>query len=166
MEAHEEPMFLVDRTAGRLARWLRVLGFDVDYADTCEVSAIARWGRRTGRTVLTRNRELAERMGASSILIMDEHLTGQLRQVVEQVGVDACKPFTRCNICNARLKPVPRDSISGRVPDYVYSNHERFSTCPVCGRYYWHGTHWESMNRKVNAILEGVGDGDTGDQDD
>ena len=159
MEADPNPRLLVDRTAGKLARWLRVLGLDVEYAATCEPAIITRLARQSGRRVVTRNLVLAERLGPGALLLRSEHLARQLRQVVAQVGADKCATFSRCNACNARLVEVPKASVKGRVPAYVYVNHEVFSTCPVCGRYYWQGTHWQHMLTVVKAAMEDKGDG-------
>jgi uncharacterized protein with PIN domain len=153
------PRFLVDRTAGRLARWLRILGFDVEYVATCESRAIANLARQSQRRTVTRNRGLAERLGAESILLESEHLEDQLRQVVETVGREACDPFSRCNVCNAELVDVDKDRVRGRVPEFVYAHHDDFSVCPACGRYYWRGTHWDRMAERIKQIVEERGDG-------
>jgi uncharacterized protein with PIN domain len=92
--------------------------------------------------------------------LISEHLADQVRQVVDKVGSDECAPFSRCNTCNAVLIPVARDSVKGRVPVYVYEHHDRFSMCPVCGRYYWRGTHWHIMERKIEEMMGGTHDGD------
>ncbi len=149
------PGFLVDSTAGKLARWLRILGFDVEYVAGCDPPAVARLARQSGRTVLTRSGEVAARMGGASILIVSEHLRGQLGQVLESVGPDTCRPFTRCNICNAELERVEKKTVRGRVPEFVYETQESFSSCPKCGRYFWHGTHWANMLEQVRQIVEG-----------
>jgi uncharacterized protein with PIN domain len=151
---------LVDRTAGRLARWLRVLGLDTEYMATCDTSAIARRARQEGRQAVTRNRALCERLGGDCILLASELLDDQIRQVVGVVGIESLSPFSRCNACNERLSHVPKESVRGRVPAYVYENHEGFSVCPACGRYYWRGTHWSIMNREIERILGGTLNGD------
>jgi hypothetical protein len=147
--------FIVDRTAGRLARWLRILGLDVEYLSTCDPSTIAKRTRQSGKIAITRNRDLAARLKESSMLLRSEHLRDQIEQVLQAVGPQNCEPFSRCNICNARLEPVRKELVRGRVPAYVYSHHDKFSVCPVCGRYYWKGTHWDSMAREIENIVGG-----------
>jgi uncharacterized protein with PIN domain len=159
MKAQNELRFLVDRTAGKLARWLRILGFDVEYLATCDPASIARQARQSGRRVITRNRRLAERLGTDAIVLESQHLEGQMRQVVARVGPGRCKPFSRCNVCNAGLVGVEKERVKGRVPEYVYSNQEDFSVCPVCGRYYWQGTHWRNMAEEIARIVEVRSDG-------
>ena len=150
----------MDRTAGRLARWLRILGLDTEYIATCDASAIARRARQSGRKVITRNRGLSERLGGNGILLASEHLEEQIGQVVRDVGRVNLAPFSRCNACNEKLMPVSKRSVKGRVPVYVYEHHERFSVCPVCGRYYWQGTHWNIMRQEIERILGGMRDED------
>jgi uncharacterized protein with PIN domain len=152
--------FLVDKTAGRLARWLRILGLDTEYIDTCDVSAIVRRARHCGRTVITRNHSVVDRLGGTGLMLESDRIDEQIGQVVEKVGYASLAPFSRCNTCNRRLVPVARQSVRGRVPAYVYRTHERFSMCPVCGRYYWQGTHWNSMHRRIESITGGIGNGD------
>jgi hypothetical protein len=149
------PRFLVDGTAGKLARWLRVLGFDAVYAAHCEAPAIARLARQSGRMVLTRNTEVAGRLANKAILLESEHLRGQLEQVIDSVGKDACRPFSRCNVCNRKLERVEKEAVRGRVPEFVYATQEAFSCCPECGRYFWHGTHYANMLEQVRIIVEG-----------
>jgi len=149
------PRFLVDGTAGKLARWLRVLGFDVAYISECETPAVVRLARQSDRIALTRNTEVAGRLGAASILLESESLRGQLRQVVAIVGPDACRPFSRCNVCNEKLERVEKRTVRGRVPEFVYATQDYFSSCPECGRYFWHGTHYNNMLEQVRLIVEG-----------
>lgn len=156
MEASDELRFLVDRTAGKLARWLRILGLDVEYAATCDPAAISKTARQSGRLAVTRNRSLAERLGTGAILLKSEHLKEQVRQVVRCAGADRCSPFSRCNVCNARLGRVEKRLVEGRVPRYVYANHDDFAVCPVCGRYYWQGTHWRHMVSEVRQLMGGT----------
>ena len=155
------PRLLVDRTAGRLARWLRILGLDVEYVATCDPSVLAREARQSGRRVLTRSRVLAERLGGGALLLADDDLAAQVRQVVGEIGPAECDAFSRCNLCNAKLAEVPRESVEGRVPAYVFENHDRFAACPVCGRYFWQGTHWRHMLGEIESILREKPQGET-----
>lgn len=154
MGANPEPRLLVDSTAGRLARWLRLLGFDAEYAGVVGESALARLARQSGRMIVTRNRRLAERLGEQAIHLASQRLPDQLRQVVGGTHGPPPVAFSRCNVCNARLVEIPKESLAGRVPAYVYSHHDKFSACPVCGRYYWQGTHYRHMLGEIKSVLE------------
>jgi uncharacterized protein with PIN domain len=151
---------LVDKTAGRLVRWLRILGLDAEYAATCEAAEITRLARQSGRVVITRNRAVTSRLKGRSLLLESEHLGDQIRQVVAWIGWERCDPFSRCSVCNVALVAVPKESLEGRVPEYVYRHHDRFAACPVCGRYYWRGTHCEAMQREIDSLTGGGHNGD------
>lgn len=146
---------LVDRTAGKLARWLRILGLDTDYIATCDISPIVKLARRSGRKVVSRNAVLVKRMGSEGILLESDALEEQIRQVVRTLGEENLAPFSRCSVCNAELERVRKEAVRGRIPRYVYENHDDFAICPACGRYYWQGTHWRKMKRKVEKITGG-----------
>jgi uncharacterized protein with PIN domain len=145
---------LVDGTAGRLVRWLRILGLDAEYVPACDQAWIARLARQTGRRVVTRSRSLADRLEPDAILLASDDVELQLSQVVAAIGADKCEVFSRCSLCNARIAEVAKESVRGRVPAYVFANQEKFSVCTVCGRYYWQGTHWQHMLDRVNTILK------------
>jgi uncharacterized protein with PIN domain len=159
MVTNLEPRLLVDSTAGRLARWLRILGIDAEYAANLEPSALARLTRQSGRRIVTRSRRLAERLGPGAIHLASERLEEQLRQVLDETGCAKSSAFSRCNVCNEKLVEVPKERLAGRVPAYVYNHHDRFSVCAVCGRYYWQGTHCRHMLEAIKAVLEGKHDG-------
>lgn len=148
-----EAKFLVDRTAGKLGRWLRILGFDVEYVPTCEVAEITRRARISRRVALTRTKAVAQRLGEGAILLESDSLEQQIRQILRIYGWESCNPFSRCSVCNTELVTVDKEAVKGRVPEYVYQNHNEFSVCTTCGRYYWRGTHWQEMSRKINDLI-------------
>ncbi|HVP58776.1 MAG TPA: Mut7-C RNAse domain-containing protein [bacterium] len=159
MVTNREPRLLVDSTAGRLARWLRILGFDTEYVAASEPSRLVRLSRQSGRRIVTRSERLARRLGPQAIHLASEHLPEQLRQVIGQTGCWKRRLFSRCNICNVALIEIPKEHLAGRIPVYVYNHHDRFSACPVCGRYYWQGTHYQYMLEAIERALEGKNDG-------
>lgn len=146
--------FLVDRTAGKLARWLRILGLDTDYVATCDIPPIVKLARQSGRTVVTRNPRLLDRLG-EGILLESDALDEQVRQVVRTVGEGNLALFSRCSVCNVELENVDKETVKGRIPEYVYNNHDEFAICPACGRYYWRGTHWEKMKQDIEKMVGG-----------
>ena len=164
MEEDGALRFVVDGTAGRLARWLRILGFDVEYVAACEPSIVAGIARRSGRKAITRSAGLLQRLGSDCILLVSERLDDQIRQFLKEAGTETCDLFSRCNVCNAKLERIDKQQVRGRVPEYVYLNHDRFSACPVCGRYYWQGTHWKRMLEEIERItggqINGAAEGD------
>ena len=151
----EEPLrLLADGMLGRLARWLRLLGYDTAYENDADDLELARRARAEGRVLLTRDRALAARRGLRTLLIKSEVLEEQVRQVREALGPPPDPALSRCSLCNLPLEPATREEVADRVPPYVLRTHERFRTCPGCGRVYWEGTHLERMRRQMEAFSD------------
>lgn len=132
---------------GRLAKWLRILGYDTLYVPSLDDGKLARIARAEGRVLLTRDTQLIKRRGIESLFIYSDDFLEQLRQVVGDLNLNVDNSFTRCPVCNQVLRGIDREDVRERVPPYVFKNQERFSLCPDCGKIYWRGTHWERMRR-------------------
>ena len=143
---------LVEPELRRLARWLRLLGFD----------APDETGRRkqppAGDFLLTRRRAL--RGGAGVVLLEDDHLAGQLQAVLSALGgvPDKSAWFTRCVDCNLKVGPVDRAELSLLVPEHVLYTAPSFSRCPGCGRVFWPGSHGERAERLLKDMLANSGE--------
>lgn len=145
MEVQNPPRFVVDAMLGRLARWLRVLGYDTLYFPDGEDAALARRALAEDRILLTRDVELARRRGLRVILISDDRVDNQLREVVRLIPLDAGQAFSRCLDCNIPLAELDRAQARDLVPPYVFATQTRFRRCPRCAKVYWRGTHWAHM---------------------
>jgi uncharacterized protein with PIN domain len=143
------PKLLVDGMLGRLARWLRILGYDTTYDPQVDDNELVRRARAEGRWLLTRDHELAGRPGVHSLLIDSEHLATQIAQVRSRVGPTKAGPFSRCPVCNASLVEASTQEVRGRVPPFVLHSHSRFRRCPSCDRIYWPGSHWRRMRERL-----------------
>ena len=151
--------FIVDANVGRLARWLRIMGYDALFVPGVEDADLVRLALVEGRAILTRDRLVMRRRAiasgrVSALLIGGDRLGEQLRQVVEAYGLDSSGGFSRCVECNEPLAAVKRESARGRVPAYVFATQETFVECPSCTRLYWRGTHWRNMVREL-AVMGG-----------
>ena len=109
------------------------------------------------RVLLTRDRDLMKRRVIQSgvvraVLIRDDEVTAQLRQVFAELGLDLERSLTRCIECNSELQPRLPAGVAERVPPYVRSTQSTYSECPTCGRVYWAGTHW----RRMREVLAGL----------
>jgi uncharacterized protein with PIN domain len=151
------PRFAVDAMLGRLARWLRLLGFDVRYAPDVADADLVRAALEEARWILTRDRALPEEWRVPRVhLVAAEAPLDQLREVVDAFDLAArAAPFARCTRCNALLEPLAPEAAAGRVPPRVHAAHERFWHCPGCGRIYWAGSHVERMRRTLDRVLGG-----------
>jgi hypothetical protein len=140
---------------GTLAKWLRILGYDTCFDADMDDHQLVRLARAEDRVLLTRDRELAQRPGLKSVLLISESLEGQVSQVLAELHLEPDRAFSRCPVCNEPLTEVDREVARDRVPAYVARTHERFSMCPACQRIYWRGTHWQQMDEQLARILEG-----------
>jgi uncharacterized protein with PIN domain len=145
--------FAVDRTLGRLARWLRVLGHDVAYGAHLGGPAILTCARRERRLLLTRNTRLCRSAEAPPhLLVTSNDFRQQLREVAAAVPLATGARFRRCLRCNRLLEDVPRQAAAGRVPPFVWETTAHFLGCPHCGRLYWPATHRDHMQRELAAL--------------
>jgi uncharacterized protein len=148
------PRFLADHMVGRLATWLRVLGYDTEYAGKLDDAAIAGQAQREDRIVLTRDRELARRKNIRALLICSEKIDEQLVEVLTAGAGPIEGGEARCPVCNGELADLPKAEAAERVPPYVRQTQERFWLCRRCGRIYWQGTHWEAIQKRLEAVRQ------------
>ena len=151
------PRFLADCNVGRLARWLRALGYDASYHARIEDSELVREAAAENRVVLTRDRDLTKRRVIQTgvvraVLIRDDDVIAQLRQVFSELGLELKDALTRCIECNSELESRAPAAVGERVPLYVRRTQSRYSECPECGRVYWAGTHWQRMQQVLAAL--------------
>jgi len=146
--------FIADVMVGKLARWMRVLGFDVLYSNSLSDDEIIRLAEAESRIVLTRDRGLAaRRMHVPHLLVESDNYKDQLQQVLGAFGLSEFKIFSRCLECNTPLEEVDRETVFEKVPHFVYLTQKRFALCPSCGRVYWHGTHADQMLKRLPIQL-------------
>jgi uncharacterized protein with PIN domain len=140
---------------GRLARWLRTLGYDTAYDDGIADADLVRRAFLEARTILTRDRRLPREWRIEGCLVLEsERPLDQLGEVVGAFQLaPPARPFTRCRVCNARTEPVPRGEVAGRVPGRVYEAERSFSRCVGCGRIYWEGSHTRRMRRVLGQVF-------------
>ena len=141
---------LADGMLGKLAKWLRLLGYDTAYDNAATDPELARRARAEGRVLLTRDRELAGRRGLRTLLIQSEILEEQVREVQDGLGPPPDPALSRCAVCNAVLEAVDPGEIADRVPPYVLRTQSEFRRCPGCGRVYWPGTHVDEMLERMD----------------
>ena len=157
-----EQRFIVDLNVGRLAKWLRIMGYDTLFPEESGDNALVRTALREGRVLVTRDsgiaRRRAARLGQVRVVhIKDDDLKGQLRQLVLELKLDLIGEFSRCLCCNRPLEPKAKGDVAPRLPPYVLRTHSEFMECPECLRVYWRGTHWSNMRAELKrAIAEAL----------
>jgi uncharacterized protein with PIN domain len=152
--------FIVDSNVGRLARWLRIAGFDTLFINDLDDNRLVRIALKEDRVLLTKDTHILKRRVAATgrlkvLLIEGEEVKGQVRQVVKTFNlVNEVKPFTLCLECNKPLVSKKKEEVEGLVPPYVFQTQTQYMQCPECRRVYWRGTHWERMRRELELIVE------------
>jgi uncharacterized protein len=149
----DPPPLLLDAMLGRLARWLRLMGYDAAYlADTDDIEVV-RQARAEARVILTRDRGLARRNGVRAILIDSQSLEEQIAEVRQHFGAPQEPIMARCGVCNTTLRDLVHHAAQGRVPPYIWRTQAAFTECTHCRRVYWHGTHWDAIQHRLKSAL-------------
>jgi hypothetical protein len=154
--------FIADCMLGRLARWLRVLGFDTTYHRRLEDSELLAIARREGRVILTRDSGLIAkgRRRDDRLFIESVAWEKQVVQVLDAFGLrPQAAPHTRCPECNAVLKTLTKTRARNLVAPYVLEHGRSFALCPDCGRVYWQGSHFGRMQKTLDELLGRTGRG-------
>lgn len=139
-----DPRFSADRNLGKLAKWLRILGYDTLHERGNTDRHFFRRAQEEGRIALTRMRQGAGISGAGTVVVVKaDRVEAQIREVLSGLGLapDPATRMTRCLICNAPLEEVPKETVEGLVPAFVFETCYGFHRCTTCGRIYWPGTH-------------------------
>ena len=155
----ENPKFTVDQNVGKLAKWLRMLGFDSIFFTGRNDSEMVSTALAENRIILTRDTQIAKRSVAINgllkvISINSDMLPEQFRQVASELNMDSSRfrPFTLCLEDNGPLVERTKEEVKDRVPPFVFKTQEKYVECPKCRRIYWKGTHWQKMMEKIERL--------------
>lgn len=146
--------FILTKELGKLAKWLRILGFDTLYFNQDNPGSLIVQALRDERIILTRNQHLPCARGVTIIHIAAETLKAQIPQIVKTLNIklDSQRMFTRCILCNETLVSVEKQKVKDKVPEYVFNTQSDFVRCPQCERIYWQGTHWGNVLDTLKEI--------------
>ena len=147
--------FVADLMLGKLARWLRILGYDTIYGPSTPLKDLVSLCNREHAMFLTRRKSLPEGVSLTSVFnICSEDFEEQLRRVIHHFDLDtATYLFTRCISCNVEVQPVEKVSLRGKIPERSFEGYDHFFQCPQCQSIYWGGTHRANTLRKLEKIL-------------
>jgi len=152
--ALREPRFLLDVHLGRLARSLRLLGLDADYANSYDDVELTDRAFKLGRILLTRDRGLLKRAAITRGYCVRQ--TDSRQQILEILArfdlIGLIEPFSRCMACNGVLQHVTKAEVADSLPARVRELQDSFTRCDGCGRVYWQGTNYEQLRGFVEAI--------------
>lgn len=153
--------FVLDVHLRKLARRMRLMGFDVDYEAGRDDQELADIAERENRILLSRDRQLLMRRNVSrGIIIRNDDPHRQIVEVLERLDLwDRVKPFSRCIECNGRIETLPYNSddfmkIRDRIPEGVLEWCSEYLQCSGCRKIYWKGSHFNKLVRIVNRITE------------
>ncbi len=160
MSRRGEARFVVDSMLGRLAKWLRLLGYDTLYSKNYEDWQLLKIAEKTGRILVTRDRGLywrARKRGLNAVLIETDDVATRLAELYVKAGIslDANPERSRCPHCNSELVVVREKSlVKDRVPPESLRAFDKFYLCPRCGKVYWEGSHWRNIRMVVDDAKE------------
>lgn len=148
--------FVVDVNLGRLARYLRLCGFDTLYRNDYRDRDVARISAAEHRIALTRDRRLLHHSDIShGYWVRATEPREQLQEVLQRFDLhNQVRPFRRCLDCNGRVSPVDKQSVIDRLEPLTRKHYEEFYQCHDCGKIYWRGSHYEHMLRRFDTILD------------
>ena len=153
--------FIADCMVGKLARWLRLLGFDVAYYSRIDDDELIALARKERRIILTRDHELLKKahkfksLQKKTLLIESERWEQQVEQALDHFRLrQKIDPNSRCLECNQKLKFLPKSRAKNLVPPFVYEKADSFALCPSCGRVFWKGTHFRDMEKKLARFIK------------
>ncbi len=155
-----EIKFFADNNVGKLAKWLRMMGYDTLFFNGSDDSSMIAIALAEGRVILTRDTQIMRRRVVTSgqlkaILIQGDEPEQQMRQVIDSLNLDCqFRPFTICLECNQPLLPRSREQVKDLVPPYVFQTQVQYVECPTCHRIYWRGTHWQAMTGRLNKFMK------------
>ncbi|PIV23265.1 MAG: hypothetical protein COS40_04260 [Deltaproteobacteria bacterium CG03_land_8_20_14_0_80_45_14] len=148
--------FIVDRMLGRLAKELRMLGYDTVFYRGDNAYQMIKLAREEDRVILTRNTKLIPKRSEDRLVrIMEDKTPLQLKELIQKKVISLYEEnlFSRCLLCNILLDKIPREEAKGKVPDFIFYQQKEFSRCPRCLRIYWRGSHQENMQKKVKELF-------------
>lgn len=137
---------------GKLARWLRLLGFDTLYFRSISDAALTKAAHRQRRLLLTCDKELIRHHGDVALIpVPSHHPPEQLHYLISLLHLDTdTYLFSRCVHCNEPVHEVETSELAlDGIPPHVLATHRTFYRCPTCGRYYWPGSHHEKIRRAL-----------------
>jgi len=149
--------FLADDMVGKLARRLRLAGYDTLYFRHIDDGQMATRARTENRIIITRDRKLADKFHLENVFIVgSEDPAEQFKQVVRAFDLDVrSRAFSRCLECNELFEPVKKEDYEAEIPPRVYQRHNTFFRCPGCRKLYWRGSHFARL-KEILSESQGV----------
>lgn len=156
----KEIKFVCDVHLWKLARRLRLLGFDVNYERNRENGQLAEISEREDRILLTRDRHLLMRKNITrGVFIRSENSDQQVIETIKSLNIkDDCRPFSRCILCNGKLEKLDMNEenfkkLENKIPASVTVRCDEYKICVLCEKIFWKGSHYKKLSEFVNRVL-------------
>ncbi len=150
--------FIVDNNVGKLAKWLRIMGYDTLFFNGSDDARMIATALAEERVILTRDTQIMRRRVVTcgqlkAILIKGDQPEQQMHQVIDTLKLDCqFRPFALCLECNQPLVERSKQQVKDLVPPYVFQSQSQYMQCPACHRIYWRGTHWQAITKKLEKL--------------
>ena len=148
--------FLVDAMLGKLAKELRMLGYDAAYYRGQDAHELIQLARQQERVILTRHKELTRNTEKDRVIQIEEEKPSlQLKELLDRsvIALNEASLFSRCLLCNFPLDEMTTEEVEGKVPEFIFYQENEFYACPQCHRIYWPGSHLEKMEKRLKALI-------------
>jgi len=136
-----------------------MLGHDIKYSRSLSDKQLIETAKLEGRILLTRDLQLFQRTATQGVECFfveganeAEKLAGLAKRFNLKLEVDVS--VSRCPKCNAEIRAVPNEEVTGRVPKTTFSYYEEFWECPSCKQIYWQGAHWKRINKTLKEAKQ------------
>jgi uncharacterized protein with PIN domain len=153
-----EIKFIADNNVGKLARWLRLIGYDTVLFKQKDDGQMIRTALSDSRVILTKDAQFMKRRLVTNGKLKTIHIKQddpklQVQEVVEALKLNYhFRPFSLCLECNRALIARDKEQVKNLVPAHVFETQTEYSQCPICHRIYWPGTHWQAMGKKLQDL--------------
>ena len=151
--------FLADGMLGKLTRWLRMLGQDVEYSVKLTDSELLELAKKKNRVLLTKDLELYQRAiakGIDALYLEGKTESERLAELAKRYDLTLTMDMkeSHCPICNTKLQATPKEQLEGELEKNTYTYYDKFWKCPNCGQIYWQGAHWTQINNTLTQAQQ------------
>lgn len=150
-----KPKFILDTHLGRLAAYLRMMGFDTLYKNDYEDDVLAEVSASENRILLTRDIGVLKRgIVVYGYFVRETDPRKRLHEINARYDLSShIDPFGRCMTCNGELRSVDKESIREQIPEDTYNTFDDYHQCQSCEKIFWKGSHYEKMQRLIDEVI-------------
>ena len=148
--------FVVDGMLGKLARWLRMMGHDVEYSNSMDDFELLTIAKKEKRILLTRDFDLYQHANATEVgafYVEGQTEEERLAELATRfdISLEIDMATSRCPRCNVQVKHVSKEKVADRVEKNTFEHYDKFWMCPRCRQVYWQGAHWTNIRETLKT---------------